>query len=268
MNPRLCYGGPLVLPFVPVCYYTLVSKSVFYSLKNTFMPPPPSKYDDEPLPWSNDDSSKNPSDEAADDEYTLLPPDPEILAAEKARHKAQAEVWVERAEKAPKWEEKSLGDSIQFQFSLKDIFVFTGLVAVGLTAWLSMGPCAGFLIFMLSVLGWLHIRIWLQEQAELRKKRIDSGQPVADLFDWKKYAKEFASYSVKDLFVVTTVAAVLLTLMKTIGTTYTTALMGAIVSSGVVALIMGARPSIKIFRLWVLIVLFYTCAAVLLALTQ
>lgn len=224
-----------------------------------------------PPPWPEDDG----------EEYELLPPDEEVLAGEKARHLKHAEELKEKVENDVTINFESPFLDLEFKFGVQDLLIFGGCLAVSLFTWVVADICFGFCIFLVSILVWLQFRVYIAEQVKAAKKEgltaeeyardTSSGfdrRPVFEDVDFSDIKKQFISYSVLDILIVTTIVAVLFAMIGWFDVGPTSGIFSVFVIGGGIAYIFGHRPSPKVWRIWFLVSIIFIIMLIVLALRK
>lgn len=219
------------------------------------------------------------------DEYELEPIDEEILEAQRRRAEAEiaiarTEVDVERlhaeANETPEMEDY-LSD-FRFQFGIKHMMIATAGLAILLALW-QAGGAAGLLVLALIVLVSSHVFLGWKEQrrqAVLKEKREsivqmrrDGKSPAeiqAAMQDNTAEAEELVTeeapplrlnFSIKQIFIVLTIAAIVLAALNLVGTAVLASVLGLVSVIGIVVFAFGVEaPPTVMLGWWVMLLLY------------
>ena len=214
---------------------------------------------DEPIPWIEGEDEPD---------YVVLPPDPEVIENERQRAAEDIAHWEAEAKRQPQWVGVEKSRDFKIQYSLKDLFALTTILAASLAAGLSMGGLGTFLLFFaLGSVSWIHIRLLIAERAAERAAAIERGEtPDQDVMWWPDLTREVFRYSVADILIAITVMAFVFALFRWLEKpTYVAGVLSLWVFGWVALFFFGARPSRKWWLIWVVVTIAYiafTIAAV------
>ena len=222
------------------------------------------------------DSAATPPD---DDELELEPVDPDILAGERDRAQKKVRQAEEAVEYDDLYEESEHKDPVDFdalkhiRFTTRHLLIAMALLAIFLTLVRLTDFVLGSVVFFVAALsfGWWYVkREESRRTAELerrrkefneRKKRALSGEesrpsrglpPVTFEEEPRPERKPFrVAYSVRDLLIAITIAAVLLGVGRWVGGTDKLALLlGLTALAGLVAGALGLDPPKQVTLAW------------------
>lgn len=231
-----------------------------------------------------------------DDELELEPVDAEVLRHQQERTKRQSRAAEDSIDINAVYDEDDLGDPVdfdslkQFRFTTKHMLIATAVLAVVMTIITRLGGCMGLFVSGCIALGagwWFVLR---EEQRRLAKIEVDrqlfkerlaarraaeDGKPQPKKLsaaDEKKFAEINAewesenaaqsdfkfSFSMKELLITFTVAAVMLGSVQLLGGPQNAALLlGFVALIGLVVQAFGVEmPAIVVLGWWLLMVLY------------
>lgn len=223
-----------------------------------------------------------PPDEDDDDfELELEAIDPEILAHERLRgqqktDEAIAKVDVDELYKKPENFEYDVEWSKlrQFKFTTRHLLILTAVFAFGFTLYLSLSGCMALFVAVLLAIaaGWYAVvRVERREAAERERRRREfdaarSASPIAvepGASTWIDESRpprpEFRfAFSLKQVFITMTVAAVLLGLLLLAGPKALVITLGVLSLAGLAVQTFGwfDPPPAVVFGWWMLLVLY------------
>lgn len=220
-----------------------------------------------------------------DDEYELEPVDPEILKHERQRaeektRQAKVAVDIDQAySESEPTDPISLDDLKQFRFTTRHLLIATALLSVFLTLGKRLGGCFGWFIAGASTLaaGWYFVlKKERRERLERDRRREEANQRVAAERGQKVAASHLPaegdapeskvaagpafrfSFSLKEMFITLTVAAVFFALVSKLGgADNASLLLGMIALIGLAVQLLGFElPPIIVLGWWLLLVLY------------
>lgn len=226
-------------------------------------------------------AERPPSNDDDDDfELELEPIDPDILAHERQRGDRQTEEAVAKV----KFEEidqptshadydVDWGKLRQFRFTTRHLLIATAILAIGLTLKVQLGTCMALFVMAVAAVGasWFAVyRVERREDAAREQRRKDfyagrSGDMPAsiaiDEAEWNtpppRADFKFA-FSLKQLLITMTAAAVLLGVLRVIDVKALTITLGAIALVGLVVQTFGLfdPPPAVVLAWWLLLMLY------------
>jgi hypothetical protein len=222
-----------------------------------------------------------PHDEDDDDfELELEPVDPEILATERLRGQRKTDEAVAKVDIEEIIREK-VGDEYgdyyldwkwlqQFRFTTRHLLILTAVLAIAMALFTGLGGCSGLFVIGLIALGagWFAV---MRHERKLEKERqrirdefaatrtisgMDAAQAATDAAPQPRFAIKF-SYSMKELLIAMTIAAVVLGLLGLFGLDSMALTLGIIALVGLVAQAVGFDPPRMVVLGWWLLLVFY-----------
>jgi hypothetical protein len=219
-------------------------------------------------------AEKDPLSEDDDgDEYELEPVDPEILARERERGEQQtrqagAAVDVDQVYRETEATDLITWDDLQgFRFTIRHLLIATAVLAIVMTL-VKIADCLGMFIVAVIALavGWFFV---LRKERRIRSERerrlAELGLPDAETLPAKAQAVEVSvapafrfSFSMKEMFIALTAAAVVFGLVRMLGGPENAAVvLGTIALVGLVVQLLGFEaPPLVILGWWLLLVLY------------
>jgi hypothetical protein len=227
----------------------------------------------------------DPPDEDDDDfELELEPVDPEILAIERARAERKTEEVVTKAtfeelqQQRPTYDDFDVDFSKlrQFRFTTRHLFIVTAILAIGLTLGQLMGGCMALFVMALAFVsvGWFVVyRKERREALELarerekflasRRTRTPDGVWAEDGDDAPPPEPELErgfrfAFSLKQVLIVTTVAAVFLGVLRLVDPKALTITLGALALVFLAIQTIGKLdfPPALVWAWWLLLMLY------------
>ncbi len=216
---------------------------------------------------------KNPQPDDSDDgEYELEPIDPEILARERQRseqksRQAESSVDVDQVYRETEATDPITWDDLRgFRFTIRHLLIATALLALLLTLVELEGWLGLFIAALIALAaGWFFVlRKERQVQAERERRLAELDLPPGEALPASAQAAEtsFAptfrfSFSMKELFIAMTVAAVTFGLVSLMGSAGTATVLGLIALTGLVVQLLGFEaPPLVVLGWWLLLVLY------------
>lgn len=218
-----------------------------------------------------------------DAELELAPIDPDVLASERARHQRKIDDVVSRVDVDELVRETSIDDDLKIDWEGWKSFRFSTIHLLGLTAALAVlltvlrSPQRGLAFFILIILalagGWYWVlskeRI-LANAREARKKELIAkgfGTAFANHEAAKVAAAEFEparplrgfrfSFSIAQVLITMTVAAVAMTLLHLVGGQVLSLSLGLLAAAGFLVYMLGFEVApILVFGWWMLLLLY------------
>jgi len=225
-----------------------------------------------------------------DDELELEPIDPEIIKHQQERTKRKVREAEDAVDINAVYDQENIGDPIdleqlkQFRFTTRHMLIATAVLAMAATLFKRLGGCMGLFVSGCIALGagwWFVLR---EEQRRVRelatrqqrlaernaaRRAIEDGEPlpasVAKQFeqdsaepDPQDAAHFKFSFSMKELLITFTVAAVILGCMQMLGGAQNAALLlGFIALAGLLVQAFGAQlPPLIVLGWWLLLVMY------------
>lgn len=233
-------------------------------------------------------------DEDDDDfELELEPVDPEILAMEQRRaqqktDEAAAKVDIEEIIRQKVGDKYGYGDYDvswnwlrQFRFTTRHVLILTAVLAFGMALFKGLGGCSG--LFVAGVIaigvGWFavmrHERKLEAERQRMREEfaatrtisGLDSGASAPVGVPQSRFAVKF-SYSMQELMIAMTIAAVVFGLVYSFGPEAVTLTLGVIALAGLAVQAMGFDPPRIVVLGWWLLLVIYLAAGLITALAS
>jgi hypothetical protein len=229
---------------------------------------------------------KPPDDDDDDLELELEPVDPEILAMEQERGRRKTEEAVARVDideildKQRDQQQSNYDvDWSRFRalrFTTRHLLILTAILAIGLTLKVQLGGCMALFVMGLTAIGagWYVVALTeRRETAERRRireefyaahgaKRAAASTPQEEGFQLPSPAaprREFRfAFSLKEMFITMTIAAVMLGLLFTLGPKVITIALGAIALVGLAVQTFGwfDPPPAIVLGWWLLLMLY------------
>lgn len=230
--------------------------------------------------------SQPPLDDDDDFELELEPVDPEVVAHVQQRARAKTDEAissVDADELFRKPEHSDLGVDwqswTQFRFTTRHLLMLTAILAIILTLQQQLGGCSAIFIVAVVVLGagWFYVlRLEQKQDAERARQREEflaqmkadkpatpldaSSAPAASPADQAEPLRRWnvkIAFSLKELFIAMTVAAVVLGLIRAFGADNMAIALGLIALVGLVVQAAGFDPPrIVVLGWWMLLVLY------------
>jgi hypothetical protein len=227
--------------------------------------------------------TKPPIDDDDDFELELEPVDAEVLAHVQKRAAEKTEAAAGRIdvdELFRKGEHSDLNVDwqswTQFRFTTRSLLMLTAILAICLTMWQQLGGCSSLFIVAVVALGagWYYVlRLEQKQDAERARQReeflaqMNSGQPATPLdkppepaaapaAPLPRWNVKFA-FSLKEVFITMTVAAIALGLIRAFGADNMAIVLGLVALIGLVVQATGVDvPRIVVLGWWILLVLY------------
>jgi hypothetical protein len=223
-----------------------------------------------------------PPDDDDDFELELEPVDPEILAAERRRGEQKTEEAVAKVnideileKRGPSDHEIEWSKLRQFRFTTRHLLIATAILAIFLTLQVQLGGCMALFISAMAAIGagWYAVaRVERREAAERERikrefyasqKKAPAGEATApgDAVQVAERPPRLGfkfSFSLKQVMITMTVAAVLLTFMKLVTPEGLTIMLGLIALAGLAIQTFGwfDPPPAIVLGWWMLMVLY------------
>jgi hypothetical protein len=229
-----------------------------------------------------------------DDELELEPVDPEIIAHRQARVQQTVESAVKKIDVDELYEghsnysdlELDLSGLKSFRFTTRTLLLITAVLAIGMTVRLILGGCMAIFLGMIAAvsMGWYWVA-QLDRQKELERARrreeffANKGKPqapaaapampaspfdpapavaaAAEPVEKRPFFDVKVAFSMKELFVTMTVAAVAMGLAMLMPLSILAMLLGLIALGGLVANTAGYEPPRLVVLGWWLLMVFY-----------
>ena len=232
-----------------------------------------------------------PHDDDDDYELELEPVDAEILEIERQRGQRKTEEAISKVNVDELYEERAYADLDvdwsklrQFRFTTRHLLILTAILAIGLTLVTLLDACGAVIVAVLAAIGvgWFVVRrMELREAAERARRREEffatrgaSGEAATTEAPFSLETPEEAStprkvgdykwsdiklaFSLKQLFITMTIAAVVVALLAVIGAKTVTIALGAIALAGIAVQVFGFfDPSPIIVLGWWLLLMMY-----------
>ncbi|MBN1853817.1 MAG: hypothetical protein JW829_13880 [Pirellulales bacterium] len=215
-------------------------------------------------PQENESHPWDPEDDG--EEYALLPPDPDVLEEERRRRDAQIAAWEAKAaaDQDPNEDPWNIDIEFQFRFGIKDLLAAMAILAISITCVRLLDPYTGFSIFVLGTLIWMQYRLVCSEKETARKKKPPRTAPTMPFAgsSWRDWIRPWRSYSIADMLIAITVAAIVFALLRWMGPAYTTAFLGMMVTAGILAYMLDFRPPRQWWLVWILVCVCYVVFAI------
>jgi hypothetical protein len=223
----------------------------------------------------------NPEDDD-DFELELEPVDPEIVAHQQQRAQAQTEAAVTKAtfdelyEHPPEHQDYDIDFSQlrKFRFTTRHLLILTAILAIGLTLYLQLGGCMALFVMAAAAVGCGYFVVYRKERRErleLERRREEflakGASPAKSAADddgpWAadeaEPRQEFRfAFSLKQLMITLTAAAVLLTVLRFVDVNILTLTLGLVALVGLAVQTFGfyePRPGV-VLAWWLLLVLY------------
>ena len=248
-------------------------------------------------------SDDQPTDDAPiedDDELELEPVDPEVLQHQRERTKRKSREAEDAVDVNEVFDSMETGDPVdfdqlkQFRFTTRHMLIVTALLAVGMAIMKRMGFCMGLFISGCSALAagwWFVLREEKKRLAEVEAQRqlfkermaarraVEDGEPLPEKpavtdsrfdeinADWQRENADQGgfkfAFSMKELFITFTVAAITLGLVSWMGGSDNAALLlGLVALLGLIVQAFGVEmPAIVTLGWWMLMVLYILVSA-------
>lgn len=226
-----------------------------------------------------------------DEELELEPVDPEIIRMQQERAKRQTRAAEDSVDIDAVYDDQNLADPVdfdtlrQFRFTTRHLLVLTAVLAIFMTIMRRMGGCMGLFVSFCVALGagwWFVLREETRRLAEIDVRReefthkqaarraVEDGKPLPQ-YDAKQFEKlndewrandratpEFRfSFSMKQLMLAFTFAAIMLGFAQLIGGEHATLLLGAVALFGLILQTVGIElPPLVMLGWWLLLVLY------------
>ncbi len=227
-------------------------------------------------------------DEDDDAELELEPVDPAIIAHERARTQQKVDAVVQRVDVDEVYRDTSPHTDFeidfsswrQFRFTTRQLLILTAVLAVALTVRNLLDPCNT--IFWAGIAGLAAGYYWVSRQERLREaerlrrhaeffaaegksKSVEEAgsdeQPTAPPPPFKRFDVKF-SFSLRQVFITMTVAAVVMGLLTLMEPRSLSLLLGAIAILGIIASIAGFEAPPILVLGWFLLLVIYLIVGV------
>jgi hypothetical protein len=229
--------------------------------------------------------NKMPDDDDDDYELELEPVDPEVLAHDRQRGEARVEGAVSKIDVDELYRESDYSDLNvdwnswkQIRFTTKHLLMLTAMLALVLTLRILLGGCNTLFIIGLALVagGWVYVMYLERQQEAVRARRreefyaagksgeapaaadassaIDGEAAAVDTrprFDFK------VAFSLRELFITMTVAAVAMAFIRWLGAEEMAVVLGLIALGGLIVQASGFDPPRPIVLGWWILLLLY-----------
>ncbi len=204
-------------------------------------------------------------DDTDDDgqELELEPPDQQILAREeqlKLQHAARVVEQV-KIDDTPDPENYDWGRDFRFAFTVKDIFIWTAMVAVAVASVRLVGVCLAVWVLILEAFVWLLISSERTHKERLAARRIAPPKPSKTRPDEQAAVQPREpfrlSFSVADLLVATTISGVSFGLLSIVPNALAAAVLGFLVLAGMVCYWVGFSFHRRVVLAWFMLTAMY-----------
>lgn len=229
-----------------------------------------------------------PADEDDDDfELELEPVDAEIIEIERQRGKRQTDEAIAKVTVDELYEERAHADLDvdwskfrQFRFATRHLLILTAILAIGLTLRKLAGGCGMVIITVVAAIGvgwFVVLRAERREAAERARRREEffatrgaSGEgttteapPPAETPPPRHFADFKFSFSLKQVFITMTIAAVVLAMLRWIGVEEVAIALGVIALAGIAVQVFGLfdPPPIVVLGWWLLLMMYLALGA-------
>jgi hypothetical protein len=223
-----------------------------------------------------------PHDEDDDDfELELEPVDADVLEIERQRGQRKTDEAITKATVDELYQDRGHAELDvdwsklrQFRFTIQHLLILTAILAVGLTLQKMLGNCGVVIVAVLIALGigWHAVLRAERREAAARARRREeffatrgaSGEaattevPPLETPEPRKLSDFKFAFSLKQLFITMTIAAVVVALLTIIGPKVVTIALGAIALVGIAVQVFGLfdPPPIVVLGWWLLLMMY------------